>query len=49
MAVVVERGLSYPQARGILPEPVIEPMSPTLAGRFLTTRPLEKPLMSLFY
>ena len=41
-------GLSYPQGTWNLPEPVIEPVSPTLAGRFLTTRPLGKSLISYF-
>ena len=33
---------------GNLPGPGIEPVSPALAGRFLTTAPLEKPL-SIFF
>ena len=36
-------GLSFPSP-GDLPYPGIEPMSPTLAGRFFTTEPPEKPL-----
>ena len=39
-SVVMMHGLSCPAARGILvPQPGIEPMSPALAGGFLTTRP----------
>ena len=39
--------LSYP-VPGDLPDPRIEPMSPTLAGGFFTTEPPGKPLFSLF-
>ena len=39
-SVVVARGLSCPEACGILvPRPGIEPASPALEGRFLTTGP----------
>ena len=39
-SVVAVHRLSCPEARGILaPRPGIEPMSPALAGRFLTTGP----------
>ena len=31
-----------------LPRPGIKPMSPVLAGRFLTTRPLARPLICAF-
>ena len=37
--VVVVHGLSCSVACGIFPEPGLEPMSPALAGRFLTTAP----------
>ena len=33
---------------GDLPDPGIEPMSPTLAGRFFTTEPHGKPLLFLY-
>ena len=36
-------GLSFPSP-GDLPYPGVEPKSPALAGRFLTTEPPEKPL-----
>ena len=36
-------GLSFPPL-GDLPDPRIKLASPALAGRFLTTEPLEKPL-----
>ena len=36
-------GVSLPCGMWDRPRPGIEPMSPTLAGRFLTTRPPEKP------
>ena len=39
-------GLLFPSP-GDLPDPVIEPMSPILAGRFFTTEPPGKP--SLIY
>ena len=32
----------FPEPCGIFPEPGIKPVSPTLAGRFLTTEPPEK-------
>ena len=32
-----------------LPRPGLEPVSPALAGRFLTTAPAGKPLISFFY
>ena len=39
-SVVVEHRLSCPEACGILvPRPGIEPVSPALAGKFLTTGP----------
>ena len=39
-SLVVAHGLSCPVAHGILvPPPGIEPASPALEGRFLTTRP----------
>ena len=38
-------GLPFPTS-GDLPEPGIEPVSPALAGRFLTTEPPGKPLLS---
>ena len=39
-SVVVAHGLSCPMACGILvPQPGMEPMSPTLEGKILTTRP----------
>ena len=38
-SVVVAHGLRCSAACGILPRPSIEPMSPTLACKFLTTRP----------
>ena len=39
-SVVAVHRLSCPEARGILvPRPGIEPMSPALEGRFLTTEP----------
>ena len=41
--IVVAHGLSCSEACGNLPGSGIEPMSPTLAGRFLTTEPLGKP------
>ena len=34
---VVEHWLSYPTARGILPRPGVEHVSPALGGGFLTT------------
>ena len=44
-SVVAVRGLSCPMARGILvPRPGIEPPSPALEGRFLTTGPPGKSL-----
>ena len=39
-------GLSFPSP-GDLPNPGIEPTSPVLAGRFLTTAPSGKPLKAL--
>ena len=42
-SAVVAHGLSFSAARGIFPDWGIEPMSPALAGRFLTTGPPEKP------
>ena len=36
-------GLPFPPP-GALPDPGIEPMSPALAGRFLTAEPPRKPL-----
>ena len=48
-SVVAECGLSCSAARGILvPQPGIEPKSPTLEGGFFTTEPPGKSLMSLF-
>ena len=38
-SVVVAHGLRCSAACGILPRPSTEPMSPTLACKFLTTRP----------
>ena len=47
-SVSVEPGLSCVAACGILvPWPVIEPVSPALEGRFLTTEPPEKSLQNL--
>ena len=40
--VVVAHGLSCPDALWHLPRPGIKPMSPALAGRFLTTGPAEE-------
>ena len=43
--LVVARGLSCPVACGILvPQPGIEPTSPAVEGRFLTTGPPGKSL-----
>ena len=43
-SVIVAPGLSCPAAHGILvPRPGIEPLSPALEGRFLTTGPPGKP------
>ena len=42
-SVVVAHGLSCSAACGNLPWQGLEPMSPALAGRFLTTEPPEKP------
>ena len=48
-ALVVAHGLSCPAACGILvPRPGIEPVSPALEGRFLTTGPPGKSLPWLF-
>ena len=42
-SVIVAHGFSWSVACGIFPDgPRVKPMSPTLAGRFLTTRPLGK-------
>ena len=41
-------GLPFPSP-GDLPDPGIEPMSPALAGGFLTTEPPGKPLYSYTY
>ena len=38
----VVHGLSYPHGIWNLPGPGLEPVLPTLAGRFLTTGPLGK-------
>ena len=38
-SVVVAHGLSGPSACGIFPETRMEPMSPAMEGRFLTTGP----------
>ena len=47
-SVVAACGLSCPTACGILvPQPGVEPKSPVLPGRFLTTRLPEKPLMAI--
>ena len=44
-SIVVAHGLSCSKARGIfLPGPGIKPVSPVLAGRFLTTGPLREVL-----
>ena len=45
--VVVARRLSYPTACGILPDQGLNPVSPALAGRFLTTGLPEKPYFTL--
>ena len=37
-------GLRWSAARGIFPDPGLEPVSPELAGGFLTTAPPGKPL-----
>ena len=44
------RGTRAQLLRGMwdLPEPGLEPVSPTLAGGFLTTAPPGKPIVSLF-
>ena len=48
-SLVVVRGLSYPMAWGILvPGLGIEPLSPTLEGRFLTTEPPGKSVKLYF-
>ena len=44
----MEHGLSCSAAMWDLPRPGLEPMSPTLAGRFLTTAPPGKPLHGAF-
>ena len=44
-SVVAARGLSCLAAFGDLPGPGLEPVSPVLAGRFLTTGPLGKSFM----
>ena len=44
-SVVVARGLSCPMAMWDLPGLGIEPVSPALAGRFLTTGPPGNPLL----
>ena len=41
-------GLSSSEARGNLPGPAIEPLSPALAGGFFTTEPSEKPFLCHF-
>ena len=49
-SVVAVHRLSCPEARGILvPRPGIEPMSPALAGRFLTTGPPGKSCLLFFF
>ena len=49
-SVVVARELSCPTACGILvPQAGMEPASPALEGRFLTTRPPGKSLLSCLY
>ena len=49
-SVVVAHGLSCPTACGILvPQPGIEPASPSLAGRFLTTGPPGKSQAYYYY
>ena len=40
-------GLPFPSP-GDLPDPGIEPMSPTLAGKFFTTEPQGKPTNELY-
>ena len=47
-SVVVAHGPSCSAARGIFPDQGYEPVSPALAGRFLTTAPPGKPLNHLF-
>ena len=47
-SVVAACGLSCPTAcRILVPQPGVEPKSPVLQGRFLTTRLPEKPLMAI--
>ena len=41
-------GVPYPPPRD-LPNPVIEPLCPALAGRFFTTVPPRKPLFIYYY
>ena len=48
-SVVAAHRLSCSEACGIFPEPGIEPMSPALPGRFLTTRPPGKPLIFFLF
>ena len=48
-SVVAAHRLSCSEACGIFLEPGIEPMSPALPGRFLTTRPPGKPLIFLLF
>ena len=47
-SVVVAHRLSCSAACGIFPGPGLEPMSPALAGGFLTTAPPGKPMFSVF-
>ena len=48
-SVVVAHGLSCSAACGNVPGPGLEPVSPALAGRFLTTAPPGKPCILFFY
>ena len=43
-----QRGLSFPSP-GDLPHPGIEPMSPALAGEFITTEPSGKFILDLLH
>ena len=48
-SLVATHGLSCPTAHGLLaPQPGIEPVSPTLKGRFLTTGLLDSTIVSRF-
>ena len=47
-SVLVAHRLSFSEVCRILLKPGIEPMSPALAGRFLTTRPPGKPQSLVF-